>query len=269
MMSAAARTMAVLDLLGSRPPGMTASEIVADLGIEKSVVSRILATLEKDGYVTRDGVTDLFRLGLRFVAIAFRYIESLGFYDVCMPEVRRLADETGELVQLAVVDREGMTYVAKAEGNQRIRVYSQLGREAVLHASTVGKIWLASLPEEAALALALRVGLTPFAKNTIRTIDALRDELIRVRAQGFALLEEELFDGGSAIGVPIKDRRDGTVLGAVVLAGPTFRLPRARLVEFAPTLVESAGRLAAAWPPDLSAACSAATAAIAGPSRRR
>ena len=259
----------MLTLLGSRPQGMTASEIVVELGVEKSIVSRILASLQRDGYVTRDPVTDLFRLGLKFVAIAFRYIESLGVYDICMPELGRLADETGELVQLAVVDRDGMTYVAKAEGNQRIRVFSQLGREAVLHASTVGKIWLASLPEDAALAVALKAGLAPLAKNTIRSVDALREELAKVRSQGFALLDEELFDGGSAVGVPIKDQRFGTVLGAIVLAGPTFRLPRERLVGIVPMLTAAADRLTAVWPPDLAAGCSVATAAVVRSARGR
>lgn len=257
MISAAARTMAILELLGTQPQGMAASEVVARLGIEKSIVSRILATLETEGYVTRDPVTDLFRLGFRFVAVAFRYIESVGFYDFCMPELQRLAEKTGELIQLAVVERDGLTYVAKAEGTHRIRQFSQIGREAVLHASTAGKVWLASLPEEKALALALKTGLAPFGKNTIRSIDPLRKELARVREQGFALLEEELFDGGSAVGVPIRDGRISVVLGAVVLAGPTFRLSRERLVQFVPDLTEAARRLAEAWPPDLSATTSA------------
>lgn len=243
--------MAVLELLGSAPHGLGASEIVTRLEIEKSVVSRILATLEKDGYVTRDPATDRVRLGLRLVGVAFRFVESLGFYDFCMPELERLAAETGELVQLAVVEHETVAYVAKAEGTQRIRVYSQLGREAALHASTAGKLFLASLPEERALGLALRAGLTPLARNTIRTVDALRAELARVRAQGYALLDEELFDGGSAVGVPVSARRGGRLVGAIVLAGPTFRLPRERLLDVVPTLRDTAVRLGLAWPSDL------------------
>lgn len=260
MISASARTMAILELLGTQPRGLTASEVVARLGIEKSIVSRILATLEGDGYVVRDPVTDIFRLGFRFVALAFRYIDSVGFYDFCMPELQRLAEKTGELVQLAVVEQDGLTYIAKAEGTQRIRLFSQLGRQAVLHASTAGKVWLASLPEERALALALKTGLAPITPKTIQSIDVLRDELARVRAQGFALLEEELFEGGSAVGVPIRDQRRAVVVGAVVLAGPTFRLSRSRLVEMVPDLTEAARLLAQAWPPDMSATSAHVTA---------
>ena len=254
--------MAILELLGTQSQGLTASEIVGRLGIEKSIVSRILATLETEGYVIRDSITDIFRLGFRFVALAFRYVESVGFYDCCMPELQRLAEKTGELVQLAVVEREGLTYVAKAEGTQRIRLFSQIGRQAVLHASTAGKVWLASLPEATALALALKTGLTPVAPRTIRSVDTLRDELARVRTQGFALLEEELFEGGSAVGVPIWDRRSAVLVGVVVLAGPTFRLSRDRLVELVPDLTEAARRLGEAWPPDLSATSAYFTASI-------
>jgi len=250
MISAASRTTAILELLGTHPHGLVASELVAQLGIEKSIVSRILAALERDAYVIRDPVTDVFRLGFRFLSIAFRYIESVGFYEVCMPELDRLANTTGELIQLAVVDRQGLTYVAKAEGTHPIRLFQQLGREAVLHASTAGKVWLASLPEERALALALKAGLSAITPKTIQTVDALREELGRVRAQGFALLEEELFEGGSAVGVPVWDRRRLKVVGALVLAGPTFRLPEDRLRAAVPELTEAARRLAEAWPPD-------------------
>jgi IclR family acetate operon transcriptional repressor len=157
--------------------------------------------------------------------------------------LRTAANETGELIQLAIVQNEQMIYVAKAEGKQRIRVLSLVGRAAVLHASTAGKVWLASLPENQALALSLKNGLERFTSRTISSVDELRAELRRVKKNQYATVEEELIEGASAVGVPVWDRLGGRVLGAVVLSGPAYRLPRKRLVTLAPKLAELAKQL--------------------------
>ncbi len=245
--------MAILETLAGEPSGLSFSEIVARLGIEKSTVSRILGTLERDGYVIRDVVTNVYRLGLKAVAIVLRYMDSIGFYDLCMPVLREVAEKTGELVQLAIVERDTVRYVAKVEGTQRIRLLSLLGREAVLHAASAGKVWLASLPEEMALKLVLKSGLSALTEKTICSLDRFREELTRVREHGYATVEEELILGVNAVGVPIRVARGKErVVGAIVLSGPAYRLPRGRLVEVAPLLAEAAERVAEVWAPDFS-----------------
>ena len=243
MISAVSRAMAILEELSNQPNGATVSELVMHLRVEKSIVSRILATLETDGYVVRDEITDSFRVGLPFAAIALRHVDNTGVSDLCLPLLRNVAVKTGELVQLAIVQNDQMIYVAKAEGQQRIRVLSLVGRAAVVYASTAGKVWLASLPEDRALALALKAGLERLTENTIVSIDRLRTELARVRKNGYATVEQEMFEGAAAVGVPVWDRRGGRVLGAVVLSGPAYRLPRKRLVSLVSAMKELADKL--------------------------
>jgi DNA-binding IclR family transcriptional regulator len=243
MISAVSRAMAILEELSAQPNGVTVSELVMGLQIEKSVVSRVLATLESDGYVIRDAVTDSFRLGLKLAGIALRHIDSTGVTDMCIPLLRDVADKTGELIQLAIVQNDQMLYVAKAEGHQRIRVLSLVGRPAVLHTSVAGKVWLASLPENRALTLALKNGLERYTENTITNVDDFRAELMRVRKKGYATVQEEMIEGAAAIGVPITDRRGGRVLGAVVLSGPAYRLPLKRLESMVPMLKGLAQKL--------------------------
>jgi len=235
--------MAVLEELSNEPQGTTVSELVMRLGVEKSIISRVLATLQSGGYVVRDEVTETFRIGLPLAGIILRHIDLTGISDLCLPLLRQLAAKTGELVQLAIVQNEQMIYVAKAEGQQRIRMLSLLGRPAVLHASTAGKVWLASLAEEQALSLALRPNLQRFTDKTITGIDQFRAELARVRKNGFATVEDELIEGASAVGVPVRDRRADRVLGAVVLSAPTYRLPRKRMSSHVPALSKVAAQL--------------------------
>jgi DNA-binding IclR family transcriptional regulator len=105
-------------------------------------------------------------------------------------------------------------------------------------------VWLASLPEQRALALALKDGrLEKFTEHTIIKVDQLRADLAQVRKNKFATVDQELFDGACAVGVPVTDRRDERVLGAVILSGPTYRLQRKRLVSFVPLLQSVANEL--------------------------
>jgi DNA-binding IclR family transcriptional regulator len=123
-------------------------------------------------------------------AIALRHIDITGISDLVLPLLRAVANDTGELVQLAIVQNEQVIYIAKAEGKQRIRVLSLVGRAAVLHASTAGKVWLASLSEDQALALSLKSGLERFTNKTISGIDQLRAELLLVKKNQYAIVEE-------------------------------------------------------------------------------
>lgn len=243
MISAVSRAMAILEELSEQPNGMTVSELVMRLQVEKSVVSRVLATLESDDYVVRDGIADTFRLGLAFAGIALRHVDNTGVSDLCLPLLREIANKTGELVQIAIVQNDRMIYVAKAEGHQRIRVLSLVGRSATLHASSAGKVWLASLSEDRALGLALKGGLKRFTENTITTVDKLRTELMRVRKNRYATVQEEMIEGAAAIAVPISDRKGDRVLGAVILSGPAYRLPLKKLESLAPILRELAEKL--------------------------
>lgn len=243
MISAVSRAMAILEELSEQPNGVTVSELVMKLQIEKSIVSRVLSTLEGDGYVIRDGITDSFRLGLKLAGVALRHIDNTGVTDMCLPLLRDIANKTGELIQLAIVQNDQMIYVAKAEGHQRIRVLSLVGRPATLHASAVGKVWLASLPENRALSLALKTGLERYTENTITNIDDFRAELMRVRKNGYAIVQEEQIEGAAAVGVPITDRRGDRVLGAVVLSGPAYRLPLKKLESMVLTLNDLAKKL--------------------------
>jgi DNA-binding IclR family transcriptional regulator len=235
--------MAILDALSDDARGATVSQLVTRLGIEKSVVSRVLATLEQDGYVLRDSASDVFRISIKFSAMALRYVERVGLHDLCLPFLQELADSCGELVQLALVARDGPIYVAKAVGTRRIQALPLIGTEAALHASTAGKLWLATLTEEDALARVLKAGLTKRTPYTITSIDALRAEIKAVREQGYALLEQELSDDMNAVGVPIVHMRTGQMIAALMIGAPAYRFQRAQMIAAVPDLKSKAMHL--------------------------
>ena len=234
--SAVSRAMSVLEILSTQRGGLTVSEMVSALQIEKSVVSRILATLESSGHVTRDPKSNCYHVSLMFCGMALQRIDSTGLIEMCMPSLNRLAEASDELTQLALVEGQDLVYVAKADGSQRLRVLSLLGQRAPLHASSVGRVWLASLPIDQALDLAVRAGMQAFTPRTITTVDRLRTELKRVRGQGYSLILDEFLPGANSIAVPIRHSKESEVCGAVLISGPSTRMTQQRLLSFLPDL---------------------------------
>ncbi len=242
--------MQVLEALVEQPRGLSVAEAALRVQVGKSIASRLLATLAESGYVQRDPFTERYSLSLKLVALAFRFSDAVQFPQVCLPVLQRLAEESGELVQLLVVEQERLVYVARAEGNQHVQVVSRLGKEVPLHATASGKVWLAHLPEERAVALALSSGLRPLTPRTITDIETLLQELRRAREQGYATIEGELAEGANGVAAPIGRARFGAVVGTVVMSAPGFRLPTERLHLVAPRLIEAAQELEAVWPLD-------------------
>jgi len=246
------RAMDLLEALARHPSGKAVGELSVQLNIPKSAVSRILGTLEAKGYVARDPYSGRFRIALKLLALAYRHADSLGVEDISTPLLRGVADETGELVQLALVDGEEMRYVVKAEGVNRVRTVSLIGTKVIVHATAAGKVWLASLAWPQALKLALNDGLVALTPQTIIVVDGLSRELDGVRRNGYALNICEHTPEVNSIAVPVKSRRmKDTVVGAVILTGPEFRLSKKRLVEFAPRLREVAEEIGEALPGNL------------------
>lgn len=242
MISSVSRALAILQFLASREDGVLASEIAAATGTEKSAVSRILATLEEEKYVVRSEANQYF-VGLKLVSMGILQLEIASLLRLCLPSLRTIANYSGELVQLAVAESDGLHYVAKADGKERVRVQPRLGSRAVLHATAVGKVWLASLPEELALRLAVTAGLEPLTKNTITTVTQLRDELAQVRRAGFALNHQETFAGVNGIAVPIRGQDESIVVGALLIVAPAFRMDDERAMSFLPLLKTQAEEL--------------------------
>ncbi len=240
------RVMRILESLAASPDGNNVKDLSRAIGCGKGTISKMLGTLERRHYVRRDAASGRFVLTWRLLALAFGHADQAGMPGVFLPLLQELADETDELVQLAVVDGDQVLFVAKAEGRgQTIRLLPLVGLWAPLHATAAGKLWLSTLPSsEVSRVLGRRLSVV--APKTITSMAALQKELGRVRAAGYALADEELAEGGRAIAAPIT--RGGSMVGAVALSGPAYRLSLARLHALAPRLIEVGERLASIWP---------------------
>lgn len=246
-----ARAMRVLEAFADHPSGVALTPLSAELGYGKASLSKIMATMEREGFIRRDGAGH-FHLSWRLLALAFGHAQRVGVSGVCMPVLQALADETDELAQLAVIEGDHVLFVAKAEGpGQTLRLLPLVGVVAPTHATASGKVWLASLPDGQALQVIRRQGLARVTSRTITSRVRLLAELRRIRRAGYAITDGELAEEGRAIAAPIV--YGGRVVGAIAVSGPSFRLPLPRLQRLAPRVQRAARELQALWPCEVTA----------------
>ena len=240
--------------MADHPLGLPLTEIARRLEVPKSAAHRLLAALVKRGFSAQDAATERYRLTVQMVALGFRFLANMGLVELCQPALDRLAARTGELVRMALVDGEGLVWVAKAQGALTgLRYDPDMGHPVVLHATATGKAWLATLDEAMAVRLVRERGFVVparFGKPVVRDELTLLQELRRTRERGYGLAIEEGETGTAAIACAIHERSmpGAPAVGTVSVAGPIVRLSPSRLSEIADDVRATASELTALWP---------------------
>jgi IclR family transcriptional regulator, blcABC operon repressor len=236
---AVTRAAAILDVLAEN--GNVAagpSELARRLGLPKSSIANICAALADAGLVRRVGTG--FTLGRKLAELGGAYLTSVDlvqeFYEVCT----ELPAGSEETVQLAVLDGIEMTYLARHDGKQPVRLTSQIGRRLPASVTATGKAALASIDEAEVRRRYEGQPLPSLTTRSLATLDALLDDLAVIRERGYSMDDEETVEGVVCFGVSIPGRRPGE--------GPyaaSITLLKARATgERVPTLVDDLGLLA-------------------------
>jgi DNA-binding IclR family transcriptional regulator len=244
------RTMRTLELLAGEPRGLRVTDLANALGVNRAIPHRILADLAELGYVVQDPRTERYRVGFKLGSLGLRQLETAGTIRWAQDELDRLAAETRELVRLAVASGDALRWVAKSQGSaSALTLDGVSGAEVLLHATASGKAWLSTLPDELVAELLSAHALRAQTGRTATDPAAVLREVAMARDQGFALVEEEMEVGVSAIAVAIvpPEATDGRAVATISIAGPAARLDHARLVGHGPALTEVAERLASQW----------------------
>jgi DNA-binding IclR family transcriptional regulator len=254
--SSVERGLAILELLVEHNEGLQISEIARRLSLSLSVAHRLLQALIDAHYVRQETQGERYVLTLKLGALGLRRMAGMNLMETAQPILDELARETGELVRLAAVEGEEMIWLSKAQGATNGVRYEPIndpisGRYVTLHTTGMGKAWLASMPEKEAIAKVLARGFDAGAlgPNALHTVPALRREIRKARAQGYAFNEQESELWLSSIAMLIRERgKANRVMGAVSVAGPSFRLDREKLASFAGPLRRAIDQLEQIWP---------------------
>lgn len=234
------RAAALLLALGESAGEAGVTELARRLGLHKSTASRLLATLQRRGLVEQDDESGKYRLGLVVIRLAHRAERTLDLRSIALPDLERLARATRETVSLGIVDGDSYLTVAQVDGPNMVAVPDWTGRTTPLHCIASGKVVLAAMAERDVMRIA-RPGLAARTPRTITTLEALMEELARVRRRGFAVAFSEWIEGTNAIAVPVADAR-GRVIASIAVWGPAYRITAPRVAD----LVAQARQAAAA-----------------------
>lgn len=239
------RSLRALELLAQAPDGLTLAELSHQLDAPKSSVFNILATLEHHGYIRGHTGGGRVALTTKLYRVGSAAVGRLNLKDSLRPLLVTLVEQSGETANLGILDGGEAVYIASVEGPGRVRVAVAPGERLDLHSTALGKTLLAYQPDEQVNTLLSDRPLLARTPHTITDPAALRRELAAIRAQGFALDDEEDNLDIRCLGAPVRDD-SGAVVAAVSLTTPKHRLPDSQLPERAALLQAFAARMSQA-----------------------
>lgn len=219
------RAISVVEALAEAPEqGVTS--LAQRLGLTKSIVFRILQTLEQRGLVVRNPDRAEYSLGFRMSLLGERAGRQNGLLFAARPVMDGLQAQTGENVNLLVRERYEVVVVATREGRHSIRLFAHPGRHGPLHAGGGSQILLAFAPPEIREAV-LSAPLERFTPYTITDPAALRTVLARIREQNWNVAQNDLDEGAFSVAAPIRGI-GAEVVAAISVAGAVARLDEER-----------------------------------------
>jgi IclR family acetate operon transcriptional repressor len=228
------KTVDILDALRRETAGLSLADLTVQVGLPKPTVYRILATLESRGYLDRSPAGNYSVARKLYEAPRDTSFEQR-LVKAARPAMEKLNETSKETLNLGVLDGGEVLVIHTLESPLAVRMSSKIGNRRHPHCTALGKVLLAGLPEREALRIVRSKGMPALTGRTITQEAALRNELERVRNQGWALDNMENEPDGRCIAAPVFD--EGRVIAALSISGPLPRMTSARAKDFLPGLI--------------------------------
>jgi DNA-binding IclR family transcriptional regulator len=236
------RTIAILKSFSLEKPERGVSELSRELGLHKSTVSRLMITLERGGLLSRDPETRRYRLGVDLIGMAAQVVSYMDVRQVARPLLKQLAEACQETVNLSVLDARQIVNLEQfVPPARQVKNIGRVGRRMCPHCTAAGKVLLAHLSQDE-LDRILQAELEKFTPHTITNSHKLRQELVQVRKQGYAISQEELEKGLNVVAAPIYDHTEQVKASASV-AGPAYRVAPELFPELTARLTDTTAKI--------------------------
>ncbi|GAB3670124.1 IclR family transcriptional regulator [Halopiger thermotolerans] len=203
----------------------TVSELATELGTSTSTAHIYLKTLSDIGYVVKDGPA--YSLSHRFLRFGTKTREKSKIYQAAQSEVDKLAAETSEVSALGVSERGQRILLYKAESSEAVYDNPPVGEYTYMHWTALGKAILGHLPRERVEEIVTQHGLPARTQQTIDEESELFAELETINENGYAIEDEERWNGIRSVAVPLFD--DDAIVGSISVSGPKHRFDRDRI----------------------------------------
>lgn len=238
LLSTAYNALRILKCFSVEEPEKKVSQIAVELGLGKSTVSRLLATLAKEGFVTKDPETQKYRLGMMVLSLGGIIKTQLNLSKEARPALLNLVKEIKESAHLVILEGSDVVYTEKMESHHPITIPTHVGKKNPAFCTSSGKVLLAYQKEEIWHQI-IENGLYQYTPNSITDPDKFLMELRKIKVQGYSISIEELLPDIISIAAPIYDYSE-KVIAAVTIIGPVQRIHRHLIPTIRNKVVEAA-----------------------------
>lgn len=232
-----AKGLSVIRAFGRDTPEMTLSEVAQKTGMTRAGARRFLLTLQALGYACQDGKR--FSLTPKVLELGFSYLSSMDVWDVAMPFMEQVTEEIRESCSASVLEGHDVVYVARVPTKRIMSVSLHLGARLPAYATSMGRVLLAALTDAEARAILDASDRVRHTDHTETDTDALMEIVRQTRAQGYAVVNQELEEGLCSVAVPLLDSA-GRTLAALNVSGHASRTtPDEMIATYLPALLRA------------------------------
>jgi DNA-binding IclR family transcriptional regulator len=235
------RALNLLKTFTDTNPEWSLADLARTAGLNKTTTYRLLTALESEGLVVRSPESETYRLGPEMIVLGGRAMRSNTLLSAGQPELEKLAQQTRETATLEVLAGAQALTLAEISGSYLVGPAPSVGSAWPAHATSTGKLLLA-YHSATQLDAFLQAPLPQLTPRTLTEPEALCRELEQIRAEGFAIGDQELEIGFVSVAVPVRDHL-GQVIAALSVGGSSARLARPKIEEILPLLKAAAGRI--------------------------
>ncbi|POW60615.1 acetate operon transcriptional repressor IclR [Candidatus Pantoea alvi] len=242
------RGLHLLELIADSHGSVALTELAQQAGLPNSTTHRLLTTMQQQGFVHQTGDLGLWTIGAHAFVVGSSFLQSRNLLALVHPVLRRLMENSGETVNLAVLDLSDYQAVIidQVQCTQLMRMSAPIGGKLPMHASGAGKAFLAHLSDEQVTALLHQKGLHHYTPNTLMSPQSLKANLAQVRKGGFAFDDEEHALGLRCVAAPVYDEH-GEPFAALSISGPVARMTDDRITELGALVIREARQVTLAY----------------------
>jgi DNA-binding IclR family transcriptional regulator len=229
------RALDVLLCFSRQTPELTLTQISERVGIHKSTVHRLLATLEEKRFVERNSANGAYRLGIQMFQMAYLALEHNDLRQIATPYLQQLSEQFRETVSISILDETDMVYLRVIESPQRVKLAAATGQRLPSFCTASGKAILAFSGDEVVQQV-LDQGMPKYTQCTLDSPERFIANLSQIREQMFSISVQEFEEGINAVAAPVLDQ-DNRPIASIAVAGPSFRLTPGKMSEIGPLIV--------------------------------
>jgi DNA-binding IclR family transcriptional regulator len=238
------KALDLIEIIGESG-SMGIRQLSARTGFPPATVHRIVAALVERGYLRQNRNTRNYSLSTRFLEFADSVQQRFDLVPIARPHLERLSMNTGESVNLCVLDGPVVVYIDHVHSQKHIlRTFTRLGARVPLYATGVGKVYLSRMGAEELDSYLGNVKLERYTKKTIMDKNGLLEELERIRERGYAVDDQEKEDGVRCVAAPVFDH-SGSIAAAISISGAAQWITHERIRSLARMVMDCAGRISA------------------------